>query len=119
MAKINKWHLEPKETTWSTSLYWRDSDPFDVVITPDQKHARNPNGLGYRRSLSQSRNFNMTNKCVTMTHIPTGIESHGRFFGFYTRSEIQKMHESLMALIFQNLENKVAKHLKIRGRQNS
>jgi len=54
-----------------------------------------------------------------MTHIPTGIESHGRFFGFYTRSEIQKLHESLMALIFQNLENKVAKHLKIRGQQNS
>lgn len=116
MAKVNKWHLEPKETTWSTSLYWRDSDPFDIVINPDQKHASNPNGLGYRSKLSQSRNFNITNKCIQIKHTPTGIESHGRFFGFYTRSEIQEMNKLLMDLVFQNLENKIAKHLKIRGR---
>jgi hypothetical protein len=86
MSKNNKWHLKPTETTRRTSSYFRDSDPFDVVIAPDHKHASNPNGLGYRSKLSQSRNFNMTDKRIQMTHIPTGIESHGRFLGLYTRS---------------------------------
>lgn len=51
-----------------------------------------------------------------MTHVPTGIQSHGRFAGFYTRGEIQELHKELLNKLFQNLEDKVAKHLKVRGR---
>ncbi|MDH5767204.1 MAG: hypothetical protein OEZ38_14410 [Gammaproteobacteria bacterium] len=115
-SKKGKWKLSKSEVTWGTSLLWRDNDPFDIEIKPDEKHASPPGGKGYRQKLSQSRNFKNKNECITMTHEPTGIQSHGRIRGFYTRNEDQQLHQALINALFQNLEEKVAKHFKISGR---
>ena len=115
-SKKGKWKLNESEITWESSLYWKDGDPFDIEIKPDEKHTQSPNGKGYREKINQSRNFKKTNECITMMHQPTGIKSHGRFYGCHTKSEEQKLHKELLNALFCNLENKVAKHLKIAGR---
>lgn len=56
-SKKSKWKLNEAEVIWSTSLYWKDNDPFDVEIRRDETHQAPPGGKGYRQKLTQSRNF--------------------------------------------------------------
>lgn len=103
------WHLKREEVHWGSSLLWKDSDPFDLVLAPDGRHAKQPIGAtGRARAQTDYR--------ITMTHAPTGVQVHGRYTGHYARKEKSQMEIILLNQLFQLLEKRVAKILAIPGR---
>jgi len=53
---------------------------------------------------------------IRLTHRPTGIQNEGTIpAGNYTKTEMKRKRKEMYAEVFQVLEQKVAKHLKIRG----
>ena len=103
------WRLDPKEIGLATSHYWSDSDPFDVILRPDDSHAYEPTG-------AQGRKRNKTNECLVMTHLPTDEQVHGKYQGYYTLKEKAQMREQLIGQLFLLLEKRVATKLAIPGR---
>ena len=104
------WQLDPKEISLATSHYWSASDPFDVILRPDDSHSREPTG-------AQGRNRSKTNECLVLTHLATDEKVHGKYQGYYTRKEKSQMREKLIGQLFLLLEKRVAKKLAIPGRQ--
>lgn len=54
---------------------------------------------------------------VRLLHHPTGIEVSGEISaGHYSRNEMGKLRDGLIARLWDELEGKVARHLRIAGR---
>jgi hypothetical protein len=54
---------------------------------------------------------------VRMTHVPTGLEVEGEIpSGNYSREEMRKRRDVLIAELWPVLEQNVARHLRIPGR---
>ncbi|MCD6011047.1 MAG: hypothetical protein K0Q79_909 [Flavipsychrobacter sp.] len=53
---------------------------------------------------------------LRLVHIPTNIEVSEQIIGTYDRKEWTKVRNMLYAKLFSELENKVAKALRISGR---
>lgn len=78
-------------------------------------------GSGYRASgrkkASQSRALDKSGVQWTLVHLPTGLEVIGEIpQGHYSQKELDKEKSELLSHLFNELEDKVAKHLKIPGR---
>ena len=63
------------------------------------------------------RKLKVTSRTVNLTHTPTGIKVYGEIpDGHYSRKEMRSLTEKLREKLWAELENKVARHLKIPGR---
>lgn len=72
---------------------------------------------GGRRQASQSRALDVSGCQIRLTHRPTGIEVAGEVpEGHYARAEMTRRKEDLRARLFAELEQRVARHLRIPGR---
>jgi hypothetical protein len=91
-----KWKLDPQEVTWrgySTSS-------------------------GHRTHATKaSRSVGLSSTALTLVHMPTGLEIEGRIpEGHYSRRKLRELKELLYRDLFDKLEDKVAKHLRIPGK---
>jgi hypothetical protein len=96
MSKIKKekWHLNPDEVARSAMA----------------------SCVGGRRKAARSRALDIRSKEYTLRNIPTGIEVSGTIpSGNYSRKEMNRLGEQLLQNLFQELEAKVAKKLRIPG----
>lgn len=72
---------------------------------------------GGRRRASQSRAMDTSGITITLTHRPTGIEVAGEVpAGGYSRTELTELERELRAALWAELEERVARHLRIPGR---
>jgi len=95
MAKKNAWHLDPAEVGWATD---------------GSTSTR-------RRKRRLSRKLDNRSLRLRLTHIPTGISVSGEIpTGNYSKNEMKAAEEELSANLFNQLESKVARHLRIPGR---
>lgn len=63
------------------------------------------------------RKTKITSRSVRLIHKPTKIEVKGEISpGHYSKKEMRKLSEDLYQKLFTELEQKVAKHLRIPGR---
>ncbi|MEO0802640.1 MAG: hypothetical protein AAFY57_10240 [Cyanobacteria bacterium J06642_2] len=115
MSKQKKqgWGLDKSEVQWASSLHGSNEDKLDLIIHPDANHNSPSGGRGNRAKLKQPRNYSMKQEAIAMLHVSTGIECHGKYYGYFSRREIQDMHSKLLTSLFEILERKVAKHLHI------
>jgi hypothetical protein len=96
MSKIRKekWHLNPQEVARSASATCS----------------------GGRRKATQSRALDNRSKKYTLLHVPTGLEVSGEIpRGNYSRKEMNRLGEQLLQNLFNELEAKVAKKLRVPG----
>jgi hypothetical protein len=108
----SRFRLDAAEVTWGTSV----SRTFDITIEPDASHAsQSPVGAG-RSGNRRPRSAKRTEQRITMVHIPTRLEVHGIFSGFYDRKELSAMHSTLLGQLFSLLEQRLARHLRVPGR---
>jgi hypothetical protein len=73
-------------------------------------------GTGVRKNSRQSRALIEKEIHMDLVHRPTNIEVHGTMKGNGTRKELTSLRENLYNQLYTELENKVAKALKIPGR---
>ncbi len=94
MGKANRWSLDASEVTWSAS-----------------------GSSGGRNKVRQNRNLGASSYTFTVMHKLTGLEVSGSVpLGHYSRSEMRQLKRQLFVKLFRELEDKVAKHLRIPGR---
>jgi hypothetical protein len=86
-----KWKLDPNEVSWS----WSGSSGGGTF----------------------ERKTKITSCRVVVWHIPTKVSVEGEVkAGHYSKKEMKKLRADLYQKLFIELENKVAKHLRIPGR---
>ncbi|HEU4558064.1 MAG TPA: hypothetical protein VFS20_09450 [Longimicrobium sp.] len=72
---------------------------------------------GGRRRASLSRALDVSGCEIRLAHRPTGIEVTGEVpEGHYSRAELTRLRADLRARLFAELEQRVARHLRIPGR---
>lgn len=72
---------------------------------------------GGRRRAAHSRALDVSGSEIRLTHRPTGIAVAGEVpEGRYSRAEMTRLKEDLRARLFAELEQRVARHLRISGR---
>ncbi len=72
---------------------------------------------GGRRRAAQSRALDVSGSEIRLAHRSTGIEVRGEVpEGHYSRAEMTRLKEDLRARLFAELEQRVARHLRIPGR---
>jgi hypothetical protein len=95
---------KPKQAPWRLS-------PTDVAVSSMNT------ALGGRRARRQSRELDLRSSIVTLTHTPTGASVQGTVpSGHYSRGEMSRLEQVLRNALFSQLEQKVARQLRIRGR---
>ncbi len=88
-----KWHLDPKEVTGG--IHGSSSGKTGIF----------------------ERKLKITGSTVFLTHMPTGIEVEAEVPpGHYSKKEMQQKREALKESLFRELEDRVAKVLKVKGR---
>jgi protein subunit release factor A len=88
-----KWTLNPEEVTWGL------------------------HGSSSGKAGQFQRKLKVTSSIIFLKHIPTGITVEGQvLLGHYSKKEMQLKREQLKQSLFEELENKVAKRLNIKGR---
>jgi hypothetical protein len=94
-AKNKPWSLDPQDVTSSASKQT----------------------LGGRKRAAQSRVQDVTRYGLTLTHRPTGVEVAGEVpEGHYSKQRLRELKDQLHARLFAELEQRVARHLRIPGR---
>ena len=72
---------------------------------------------GGRRRAALSRALDTSGHQIRLTHRPTGVEVSGQIpQGNYSRTEMTRLRQELLASLFAQLEQRVAHHLRIPGR---
>jgi hypothetical protein len=72
---------------------------------------------GGRKRAALSRALDLSDHALRLTHRPTGIAVSGEVpTGNYSRTEMTKLKQALNARLFAELEQRVARHLRIPGR---
>lgn len=95
MSKRQDWKLDPAEVTWG----------FYSSATST------------RRKRRLSRELDSRAMEVKLVHVPTGIEVTGEVpKGHYSKKAMQQRRHELFGDLFAELENRVARHLRIPGR---
>ena len=85
-------------------------DPSEVISTGWAQHS------GHRKKLRYSRAMMLSSAERTLRHAPTGIEVRGTLpSGHYSRKEMRLLHQRLYAELYAELEQAVAKALRIPG----
>jgi hypothetical protein len=70
-----------------------------------------------RAKAAQSRALDVTEATITLRHEPTGIEVRASIPpGHYARTRMRQMKDDLRRRLFTELEQRVARHLRIPGR---
>jgi hypothetical protein len=69
-----------------------------------------------RKNARQQRDQDVRTVTVTLVHEPTGIEVQGEVKGNFSRKDLTGAKNNLYNKLYKDLENKVAKQLKIGGR---
>ncbi len=93
---MGSWHLDPSEVTWSA---------IGGSESANRHKARN------------SRALSVTTHRLTLVHGPTSLEVSGEIpRGQYSRTEMQRLKAELRASLFRQLEELVARHLRVPGR---
>lgn len=107
--------MHATDVVWGTSDRWHDAEAFfDVSLLPDAQHAtKSPGG---RAKARKPRSTERSYTAVVMTHLPTGVEVHGQYWGYDNRKEQSNAFRRLLQHLFVALEEKVAKSLRIPGR---
>lgn len=91
------------KTRWSL-------DPSDVTS------GEMSTASGGRRKLRQSRKLDVRGSTVWMEHRPTGVRVEGSIEeGHYSRDEMRKLKEQLRHRLLLELEQEVARHLRVPG----
>lgn len=86
-----KWKLDPNEVGWG----WEGSSGGGTF----------------------ERKTKITSCRITAQHLPTKVQVKGEIkAGHYSKKEMKKLREDLRVRLFNELEQKVAKHLRIPGR---
>lgn len=63
------------------------------------------------------RKLKVTSRTVNLTHVPTGIKVFGDIpDGHYSKKEMRGLTDKIREKLWAELEDKVARHLKIPGR---
>jgi hypothetical protein len=89
------WHLDPKDVTWYGGSSTRSN----------------------RSNARESRKIDEREFTMNLVHKLTAIEVSGTIpLGNYSRNEMSSLKEKLYKELFIQLENKVAKEIKISGR---
>ena len=89
------WNLDPKDVTWYGGSSSRSN----------RNNAREPRKIDERQLT------------MNLIHKPTAIEVSGTIpYGNYSRKEMSILKEDLYKALFLQLENNVAKALKVSGR---
>jgi len=70
----------------------------------------------HRKNARQQRNIDIRTLTLNLVHEPTKIEVQGQITGSFSRKEMTEIKNDLYNKLFKELENKVAKHLKIAER---
>jgi hypothetical protein len=89
------------------------------VLDPAEVDAFETSGRsGGRRQAAQSRALDVSGCQIRLMHRPTGIEVAGEVpEGHYSRAEMTRRKADLRARLYGELEQRVARHLRIPGRQ--
>jgi hypothetical protein len=70
-----------------------------------------------RTKLRQSRALDTRSLRLKLTHMPSGIMVKGEIpDGHYAKKEMNRLKEELRRVLFQKLESKVAREMRIAGR---
>lgn len=89
------------------SAIWR-LDPAEVT--------GGMHGLSSGKSGQFERKLKTTSSTVFLTHMPTGLRVEGQVpAGNYSKKEMQQKREHLKQSLHLQLEQLVAKHLKLKG----
>jgi hypothetical protein len=72
---------------------------------------------GPRKNARQQRNIEERTLTLNLVHEPTKIEVQGQMTGSFSRKEMTEKKNDLYNKLFKDLENKVAKYLKIAERK--
>lgn len=82
----------------------------------------NPNDVNWTGSGSSSggtfeRKTKVTSRSLKLYHVPTKVYVEGEIpAGHYSKKEMKKLVDKLKEQLYKELEQKVAKHLRIPGR---
>lgn len=88
----------------------------------DKSWAMDPNDVNWSMSGSSSggtfeRKTKITSRSLKLQHVPTKVYVEGEIPpGHYSKKEMQKLTEELKQNLYKELEQQVAKHLRIPGR---
>jgi hypothetical protein len=86
-------------------------DPKDVLVS------QTSSASGGRKALRQSRELDVRSSTLVLKHLPTGISVSATVrAGNYSRSEMQRHKAELERTLRIELQDRVARHLRIAGR---
>jgi len=92
------------------------------AIMKTMKWELNPNDVNWSMGGSSSggtfeRKTKITSRQLKLYHVPTKVYVEGEIEpGHYSKKEMKKLTEELRQRLYKELEQKVAKHLRIPGR---
>ena len=86
-------------------------------LNPSDVHrSGSSSNIAGRSKARQSRELDVRSADWKLVHAPTGIAVQGKVpKGRYSRGEMRDTEQQLLKVLFQELEGKVAKHLRVPG----
>jgi hypothetical protein len=95
MGTGERWRLDAREVSWKT------------MSTASSGRAK----------VRLSRSHDLRSAHLTAEHIPTGLTVSGAIpAGHYSRDQMRKLQDQLRARLMSDLENKVARRVRVAGR---
>ena len=95
----------------------RARKPAWSLDTAEVSYSGSGGNCSGRRKAAQSRSLDVTEAAITLRHEPTGIEVNGAVApGHYSRRQLRELKDALHRQLLAELEQWVAKHLRIPGR---